>query len=487
MRLWILLAAAFPCIFVTSEAQPDSLEQIGTNDFQISDMDGEPHSEITGHSDVVFNTHAAEYFAVWSGTDADPAPSEVYGQRLDASGAPVGPFNFLISQISQGNPSFGSFSPRTVYNPDRQEYLVVWRGKDFLLGSNDFEIYGQRLDSLGSPLGGNFRISDTSVSGNADAFNPAIAYNSNDREYLVVWYADHDTAGLANGEFEIFAQRLDELGNELGNDLRISEIGGTGDPNDDAFEPDVAFDPVNRWYLVVWHADSAAGALVDDEFEIYGQLLDASGQQIGADDFRISDAGGFGDADFDATWPAVELHPVTREWWIVWHGNDNEGGLIETESEIFGQRLLISGAEVGANDFRISAMGGVGNAGFDAFVPDLAYTSAEDGVVVTWSGTDRGAELEVYGARVRSDGVPVSRSCPLSDLGPVADPSYFADFPAISRNGAGDQFLVIFKGRDEDAGHLVGELDLFGQRIVLPFLVDSFETGDFSTWTSAVP
>ena len=36
-----------------------------------------------------------------------------------------------------------------------------------------------------------------------DAFNPAVAYNSTDKEYLVVWDGDDN-----NNKFEIFGQRF---------------------------------------------------------------------------------------------------------------------------------------------------------------------------------------------------------------------------------------------------------------------------------------
>ncbi len=462
--------------------------QVGANDFRISDMDGAPFVGITGPGSVAFNTLDREYLVVWSGTATPSATSEIYGQRLDRDGSPVGAPDFRISQLSQGNPSFGAFSPSVVYNPHRREYLVVWYGQDFLLPDNGNEIYAQRLRPDGSSLGGNFRISQTG-DGTAifDAFNPVATYNGNDFEYLVVWYADHGQGALVNNEFEIYGQFLDAVGVEIGSDFRISEMGGSGDPSDAAFEPDVAFDPINGWYLVVWTGDAAGGALVDDEFEIYGQLLDATGQQIGTNDFLLSDLGGFGDADFDAGSPAVEFQPVTREWWVVWFGDDDEGGLVEGELEIFGQRLSIAGAQLGDNDFRISTMGGLGAAGFFAFVPDLVFDSSSDEMLVAWSGNEQIGETEIHLARLRADGLLADRSIRISDLGPDADPSFFAEAPALAWNEVDGQLLVVWWGNDDQSAGVASDVDIFGQRLTHPFFCDGFESGDFAAWSQVTP
>ena len=55
-----------------------------------------------------------------------------------------------------------------------------------------------------------FRISDVGPDGDGRFFalDPAIAYNNNANEYLVVWAADDDSGALVNDEFEIYGQRV---------------------------------------------------------------------------------------------------------------------------------------------------------------------------------------------------------------------------------------------------------------------------------------
>ena len=111
-----------------------------------------------------------------------------------------------------------------------------------------------------------FRLSDMGQDNTYDAFSPAVAYNSTDNEYLVVWYGDDDDAGtVVDGEYEIYGQRVDAAtGVEIGPEMRLSDMGPDGDPAYDAYNPAVAYNSTDNEYLVVWHGDDVGAALVDD-------------------------------------------------------------------------------------------------------------------------------------------------------------------------------------------------------------------------------
>jgi hypothetical protein len=169
-----------------------------------------------------------------------------------------------------------------------------------------------------------------------------VAYNPTNNEYLVVWGGDDNTGLLVSGESEIFGQRLDAAtGAEVGaNDFRISDLGPDGNPNFDAFRPAVAYNGANNRYLVTWEGDDNTPPLVDDESEIFGQQLNAAtGAEVGANDFRLSDLGPDGDKNFEANSSAVAYNGVNNEYLVVWYGNDNTPPLANDELEIFGQRV----------------------------------------------------------------------------------------------------------------------------------------------------
>ena len=141
---------------------------------------------------------------------------------------------------------------------------------------------------------------------------------------------------------------------------------------------------------MVWDGDDNTAPLVDNEFEIFGQRLDAAtGAEVGANDFRISDMGPDGNATFDAFDPAVAYNSLDNEYLVVWEADDNTAPLVDDEFEIFGQRLdAATGAEVGANDFRLSDMGPDGSDDFDAFGPAVGLQRSNNEYLVVWSGDD---------------------------------------------------------------------------------------------------
>ena len=165
-------------------------------------------------------------------------------------------------------------------------------------------------------------------------------------------------------------------------------MGPDGNPNYDAVRPAAAYNPVQDVYLVVWQGDDNTGSLVDEEFEIFGQLVEAdTGAEIGGD-VRLSDMGPDGDSNYDAFRPAVAYNSTQDEYLVVWHGDDNTGLLVVNESEIFGQRVAgATGAEIGG-DLRLSDMGPDGDPVYDAIRPAVAYNPTQNEYLVVWEGDD---------------------------------------------------------------------------------------------------
>ena len=152
-------------------------------------------------------------------------------------------------------------------------------------------------------------------------------------------------------------------------------MGPDGNANFNAFNPQVVYNPTQNEYFVVWRGDDNTdfgnGALVNNEFEIWGQRVNAAtGAEIGTD-LRLSDLGPDGNADFDAFDPQVVYNPTQNEYFLVWAGDDNtdfgNGALVAGEDEIWGQRVnAATGAEIGT-DLRLSDLGPDGNASFGVF------------------------------------------------------------------------------------------------------------------------
>lgn len=393
-------------------------------DFRVSDMGGLGNDVYDARDPfVVYNGVDELYLVIWSGSDDAPplvaGELEIFGQLLAGTdAAEVGANDFRVSDMGpDGDAGNRAIYGVAAYNTTDGEYLVCWEGVDGAPATSESEIYCQRLDgTTGAELGLNDRrVSDMGPDGSFSyaAQEPALAWASGPNEYLVVWWGDDDTPPLVENEEEIFAQRLaGATGAEAGaNDFRVSDMGPNGSTLYDAAHPTIDYTPNANEYLVCWQGDDDTGVLVDEEDEIFCQRLAAAGgAEVGANDFRVSAMGPDGDSTYDATRPSVAYSAAADRYWVAWYADDDVGGVVDGELELFGQGLEgSSGAEVGADDFRLSDAGPDGDIFFHALSPVVVATPAGSGAfLVAWHGTDdvggvTPSEHEVYVQRLRAD------------------------------------------------------------------------------------
>ncbi len=441
--------------------------------------------------DADYNELPATMNVTSSGTrivvDGAALAKAVYPVIIDPE---IGTNDFRISDMGafNGDTNFRALSPSVTYNPINNEYFVVWEADDDTLPlvDDETEIYGQRIDATtGLELGTNdIRISDMGPDGNSDfdAGSPAVAYNSTNNEYLVVWHGDDDTDPLVGDEIEIFGQRINAAdGTEIGtNDFRISDMGVAQDNNFFGLVPDVTYNSTNNEYLVVWNGTEITDTL-GSENEIYGQRINAAtGAEIGTNDFRISDMGPDDDFRFNTFNPKVTFNSTNNEYLVVWEGDDDTAPLVDDESEIFGQRInAADGTEIGANDFRISDMGPDGNTNFQAFSPSVTYNSINNEYLVVWRGDDDTAPLvddenEIFGQRINAaDATEIgANDFRISDMGTDGDTSILAFSPSVTFNPLNNEYFVVW-GSYISGTIGFSEDEIFGQRIKV---IDGKET-----------
>lgn len=211
------------------------------------------------------------------------------------------------------------------------------------------------------------------------------------------------TSTAVNDQNEIFGQVLASDGPVIGANFRISDMGPPGQVDFDAEDPDVTYNPALNNYLVVWSGGDARF-----QNEIYGQFITNNGAETGVNDFRISDMGPDGDANFDAFNPSVCYNLHDSSFLVVWDGDDNTGDLVNGELEIYGQFISDDGMEIGPNDFRISDMGPDGNSSFRANLPEVVFNTRDTSYLVAWRGDNMVGEAffrqEVYGQLLLGNG-----------------------------------------------------------------------------------
>ena len=320
-------------------------------------------------------------------------------------GQEIGVNDFRISFTGDDkDKNYEAKNTAVAYNYTNKEYLVVWASNQKITpnGSGEYEIWAQRYNAVnGTAIGSNFRVSDMGPDG-SDSYGanaPAVAYNSTNNEYLVVWYGDNDEGGVVRNESEIWGQRIDAAtGTQVGtNDFRISNMGPDGNLAADAKFPDVAYNSTNNEYLVTWSGDS----FLDEKIEIWGQLVTATGTQRGKD-FRISFMGSNGDIQYGASDPVVAYNSTNNEYLVVWFGNQTQGELAAEEYEIWGQRISNRGKAVGTKGFKISNLGEDGEREIDAKTPELAYNKQQNEYLVVWSGNASNGDYKIWGQRLNA-------------------------------------------------------------------------------------
>jgi hypothetical protein len=362
---------------------------------------------------VAYDPLSNRYLVVWYANQqlfaGNPpgADIEIWGQALAGNGIEIGS-DFQISStgpIDSNQARVPVRPPSVAFNEAAGQYLVVWSGNPNIAQNfNHYDIYGQIVSNSGTEVGTDIPISEVGTNAPFDrsAFYPDVAYNKIDNEYTVIWYAND----LPNTfEYEIFGQRINAAGAQVGlDDFRISNVGADDDGLRDTGNspPSIAYNSVDNEYLVTWYGD---GLTTDDDYEIFGQRLNAAGDQIpGTADFRVSNEGPEGQRGFGAFDPATIYNPTDNEYLVTWYGNTG------SEVEICGQRVSNAGEGKGS-DFRISNTGTDGDSTRAAFFPDVAYNSSFAGpneYLAVWYGDGLATddEFEVFARRLGPSSTP---------------------------------------------------------------------------------
>jgi hypothetical protein len=298
----------------------------GTN-FRISDTgpDGDTNFD-ANRPEIAYNATDNEFLIVWESDETINNNIDIYGQRLSATGTEIGTNDFQISmQLPVNDSNFDARDPDVVWNIFSNEYFVVWQGE--MATDEEKEIFGQRLNNVGSSIGSNFRISDMGIDGvtSTSAINPKIEYNSFDDNYLVIWQG----SDVVSNQYETHGQLLNNQGLELGtNDFRITYVTNIN-TNYDTWRPKLVYNFTNNEYLVVYRSQYT----VDGELEIFGQLLDNIGNLNGTS-FNLSDMGPDGDTNYGADDCVIATNGI-NDYIIAWEGDDDISPLVDNEKEIF--------------------------------------------------------------------------------------------------------------------------------------------------------
>ncbi len=287
-------------------------------------------------------------------------------------------------------------------------FVIAW--EDYRSGHSD--IYFQRCDSYGNPLGSNLKVNDDN--GSASQYNPAIAMDRSGN-FVLTWIDGR------NGNYDIYAQRYDSSGCALAYNFKV---------NDDAnFTKQVANAVAmtgSGSFAIVWQ-DYRNG-----NYDIYAQRYDSSGGSLGSNSKVNDDTG-----SAQQFWPDIAMD-VSGNFAVTWLDYRDD------YNEIYLQRYDSGGNPLGSN-FKVNWTAGRIGKRYPAIAMDHSGN-----FVVTWQDHKPGMDhySDVYAQRYDSQGNPIDSNLKVND---VSDSAYYYDILDIAMDSSGT-FVITWTDR-RDGSH----------------------------------
>ncbi len=279
-----------------------------------------------------------DYIITWHGNGEESKSSEIFAQRYDSDGNPLG----STMQINTPD-DIADYTP-VITALDDGGYMVSWQGytNDTSYNTN---IYAQRFDSSDNPVGGEIVVNLEDLT-NESNYNPSITTLSNG-DFVVTWTTEN----------EVVAQRFDSTGSKVGTEFAVS----IQDSNSDHYSTISALS--DGGYVITWSGyDPSTG-----DREIFAQKFDSSDNKVG----NIIQVTQGSDYDYE---PAVATL-VDGSFVITWFAYNSESSV----QEVYAQRFDSDGNAIGEIEtIRTGENGYFG-------LPDIAALD-DGGYVISYDG-----------------------------------------------------------------------------------------------------
>ncbi len=360
---------------------------------------------------------AGNFVVVWTGDRQDGSETGIHGQRFDSTGSPLG----VEFQVNTFTP-FQQYNP-DVSMDDSGNFMVVWTS---LFQVDFLDVFGQRFDNFGAPVGGEFlvnthtptaqRAPSVEVNGSGgfivvwqhafEVGRPAIigrhfdntgpisgefrvssyeyAYQKRPNvavdgsgAFVVVWMNDYPQDGSSYGAF---GQRFDSTGAAIGSEFQVNTY-----TTSYQYRPRIAMGDTGD-FVVVWGSGGQDGSYAG----VFGQRFDSTGALLGGE-FQVNTHTGYYQGEVDV---AADSY---GNFVVVWVGPDEY-----PQYGVFGQAFDSAGVPVGG-EFQVNTY-----APLSMPPPSIAMNALGDFIVVWTSSRRDGNGLGVFGQRYES---PFERPC----------------------------------------------------------------------------
>ena len=267
----------------------------------------EATSILYGHPALAYNPATDEYLVVWQEIHSQAVGYDVYARRVAGSGSlPAPPF-----RVSGSSGAGNEGTPRVVYNPRTNQFLVGWNAYDHV-STLLYRVWGQRVSATGTLSGSGFLMSASP----GWCSPPRLAVNATANQVLAIW------EDFRNQSIDIWGQRVNGDGSLAGPNFQISASASAKQGYS------AAWGGVDH-YLVAW-GDTRAGD------NVYGQRVAGNGVLAGAE-FAIANQAGLVEAG-----PAVEVDSRNGGFLVGWQQPGST-----TDLDIWGRGVPADGPPTG--------------------------------------------------------------------------------------------------------------------------------------------
>ena len=225
------------------------------------------------------------FVVVWESEETSAGSENIYGQIFDISGAKAGS-EFQVNTYTTSNwradPSVAAFSDGG--------FVVVWEsyGQD----GSSYGIYGQMFNGSGDRVGSEFQVNTDTNQGQE---GPSVAVLA-DGGFVVAWDSPGD--GYWDG---IYGQVFNGSGDRVGSEFQVNTY-----TDRDQARPSVAA-LSDGGFVVTWESSGQDTS----EWGVFGQMFDSSGSRVG-NEFQVNthttdgqqgpSVATFSDGGFVVTW-----------------------------------------------------------------------------------------------------------------------------------------------------------------------------------------
>ena len=266
------------------------------------------------------------FVAVWEG--AGPGDDAgIFGQRYDSTGTPLGG-EFRVNTYTTGTQGHAAVAADGV-----GKFVVVWDGAG---PGDDSGVFGQRYASTGTPLGGEFLVNTTTLLAQQ---TPAVAADAAGN-VVVVWAGAVSGPGGCGSSVDpdgIVGRRYDSAGTPQGSEFQVNTVADPGCPGISTCtlghflqeNPAVAMGAGG--FVVTWDGPRCTGCATGCTGKrISAQRFRADGLRLGSE-FQVNTYNSFQDG------PAIAS--TAGQFVVVW-GSYGQDGSYEG---VFGKRVGLCG------------------------------------------------------------------------------------------------------------------------------------------------